>query len=416
MEERYIFKQNGKKAYLPQMYGLKNNTENIFSVPGMNRVGTLQYDNGLTLIGMSDDHLDYKVVAKDYDDEVYGDFVYSHSPVYSEDEILYCQDYDVHKININTGKVTSYDLYKTITKEIGIYIHRIQPIGRPDIFLCEFQEYNYNKEIKEGKLMQFADSAKVFGSLQLGFKYTAYDQPWQYTNGTVFTYDSAANKIVCHNTESSPVTHPFAEIFNRNSKDFRKLEEFLIHPNLPFGIVVEIGKDIDLNKIKDVPVSETRTVLLDSLDAQSRIHALYLLRWDTQDTNKQFVPIFTEPVSVIPGLHPKTYSDFQWSPDGKWLVFRDETQYTEWEEGTPTAEENPVFVALPVNEQNPLLFGEPLYLGKVVRENATPTSSAWVQKPVSFVVSDGLVLYKWDLDNVSSAMNVSSPNDVVPVK
>jgi hypothetical protein len=71
---------------------------------------------------------------------------------------------------------------------------------------------------------------------------------------------------------------------------------------------------------------------------------------------------------------------------------------------------------LPKIDRNPLFIGEPLYLGKVMREDATPTSSAWIQKPVSFVVSDGLVLYKWDLDNVDSAMKINSLNDVVKVK
>jgi hypothetical protein len=222
--------------------------------------------------------------------------------------------------------------------------------------------------------------------------------------------------LLCHTIEIKQTTHPFIEIFNRNSGKFRKLKEFIIHPTLPFGIVVEIGKDIDWSKIDSMPVSETRTKLEESLDAQSWIQALYLLRWDTQDTNKQFVPIFTEPMSVIPELHPKTYSDFQWSPDGKWLVFRDETQYSEWQEGTPTAEQSPVFIALPISEKNPMYFGEPLYLGKVMRENATPESSAWIQKPVSFVVSDGLALYKWELDTLRSAMTINTPNDVVKIR
>lgn len=369
------------------------------------------------MIDMADDeHLHYKLVAKDYDEEVFGNYTYSFSPVYSEDEILYCQATDVYRININTGNVTFYDLYKPITKKAGIDVHRIQPIGKADNFLCEFQVYNYNKAIKEGKLIHFADNVNVFDSMQLGFKYLSYDQPWQYNNGVIFTYDSTANKIVCHTSEFKDTSHPFAEIFNRNNGTFRKLKEFLIHPKLPFGIVIEIGKDIDWEKYDKLPPTLEREKITDALVVQASIHALYLIRWDTQDTNKQFVPLFTEPASVIPGLHPQTYSDFQWSPDGKWLVFRDETQYQEYKYGDLTAEQNPVFIALSVSEKNQLFIGEPLYLGKVMREKATPLSSAWIQKPVSFVVSDGLVLYKWDLDNVGTATKVNSPNDVVPVK
>lgn len=417
MKERYIFNQNGRKAYMPLMYGLKNETNQIFTVPGVNRVGTLQYDNGLTFVDMTDDEkLHYNVVAKDFDDEIYGDYVYSFSPVYSDEEFLYSQAYDVYKININNGQVTSYDLYKTLLKESGINIHRIQPVNKQDIFLVEFQYPNVNHEIKEGKLISFSGSAAVLDSLTLGKHSLSYDQPWQYNNGTIFIYDSAANKIKCCTSDFKDTSHPFAEIFNRNNSTFRKLNEFLIHPKLPFGIVVEIGHDIDIKKLENIPVSEARTKLLDTLDAQSRIHALYLIRWDTPDTNKQFVPLFTEPASVIPGLHPKTYSDFQWSPDGKWLVFRDETQYQEYKYGDATAEENPVFIALPISENNPLFIGEPLYLGKVMREKATPKSSAWIQKPVCFVVSDGVMLYKWNLDTIGTATKVNSPTDIVPVK
>lgn len=45
-------------------------------------------------------------------------------------------------------------------------------------------------------------------------------------------------------------------------------------------------------------------------------------------------------------------------------------------------------------------IGKPQMLGKVMRENAYPTSTAWIKEPLSFVVSDGLVLYKWELNNL----------------
>jgi hypothetical protein len=34
----------------------------------------------------------------------------------------------------------------------------------------------------------------------------------------------------------------------------------------------------------------------------------------------------------------------------------------------------------------------------VMRQNAQPTSTAWITSPLSFVVSDGQVLYKWELN------------------
>lgn len=411
MKQRYIFNQNGKKAYMPLVYGLKNYVFKIFSVPGKNRVGTIELDNGFTLIEFKDDELEYDLIAKDYYEEVYGAFTYSFAPVYSDEEILYSQNSWLFNINVNNGEVSEYQLLGGIIKNLGVFIHRLAAT-KNDGIVGEIQL----GDTKVLKLLNIKEKPIEKGELAAGVNTSSYDQPWQFSNGNVFTYDSAANEMLCHTIELKQTNHPFTEIFNRNSGKFRKLKEFLIHPTLPFGIVVEIGKDIDWSKVDSLPISETRTLLADTLDAQSRIHALYLIRWDTQDTNKQFVPIFTEPISVIPDLHPKTYSDFQWSPDGKWLVFRDETQHSEWQEGTPTSEQSPVFIAMPISENNPIYFGEPLYLGKVMRENATPESSAWIQKPVSFVVSDGLALYKWELDTLKSAMTINTPNDVVKTR
>jgi len=87
-------------------------------------------------------------------------------------------------------------------------------------------------------------------------------------------------------------------------------------------------------------------------------------------------------------------SDFQFSPDGKWLVFRDNS------ERVLQSMPNPTFVAMPVDVSMPMFLGKPKVLGKVMRENGRPTSTAWIAKPLSFVVSDGKVLYKWELDEL----------------
>ncbi|MBN1603015.1 MAG: hypothetical protein JW915_15505 [Chitinispirillaceae bacterium] len=412
MRERYIFNQNGKKAYMPLLYGLKNYVFKIFPVPGSNRVGTLEYDNGFTLIEFKEEELNYDLVVKDYEEEVYGDFKFSFAPVYSEDELIYGQNSRFHCINLKKRSIHTFDLFGNIIKYTGEYFYRIQYTGTDSVFLCEKGEPNTTNLLKNIKVIKFGKTSSEQGNIFAGVNDITYSQPWQLSQNVIFTYDSAANKLLCHTVELKPTIHPFAEIFNRNNRNFRKLKEFLIHPTLPFGIVVEIGKDWDSEKIDAIPI-EVFDSLIIPLEKERDRHTFYLLRWDTNDTNKQFVPIFTEPSSIIAGLHPKTYSDFQWSPDGKWLVFRDETQYEEWQDDTPISQENPVFIALPIKSDNSLYIGEPLYLGKVMRENATPESSAWVQKPVSFVVSDGLVLYKWDLDNISTAMQINSPNDVV---
>ena len=85
---------------------------------------------------------------------------------------------------------------------------------------------------------------------------------------------------------------------------------------------------------------------------------------------------------------------FEFSPDGDWLVFRDNSERTR-------SVTNPIFVAMPVDGSKQLPLGKPHILGKVLRENAYPTSTAWIKKPESFVVCDGQVVYKWELGQLS---------------
>ena len=67
---------------------------------------------------------------------------------------------------------------------------------------------------------------------------------------------------------------------------------------------------------------------------------------------------------------------------------------------------NPTFISIPVDAKNPYFLGEPLFLGKVLRDRGEFTKAkgnVQVDKPTSFVVTDGLVLYKWELGNIDKA-------------
>ena len=154
-----------------------------------------------------------------------------------------------------------------------------------------------------------------------GIDATVYSTPWIVHDRKIITYDSAANKLICHNADLKISTHPFVEIFNRNNGKFRKLKEMIIHPTLPFGLVVEIGKDIDWKEVEKLPPSSAQDDLVSKLAKIREIHALYLLRWDTPDTNKQYIPLHTDTLSLIAPFAAKQYGRFSFSPDGEWLVF-----------------------------------------------------------------------------------------------
>ncbi len=172
--------------------------------------------------------------------------------------------------------------------------------------------------------------------------------------------------------------------------------------------MVEIGKDINLDEARKLPPSSfERSALVSSLARNSEIHATYLLRWDTTDPEKQITQILTDSLSLIPLVSCKSYSGFQFSPDGTWMVFKDETN----------DRKRPVFLAIPIKKDAPFYFGEPLYLGRLFIENAIPSMSAWTSDPLGFVVSSGEHgLWKWDLGNVNLARVIDTAEVIIPVE
>jgi hypothetical protein len=169
-----------------------------------------------------------------------------------------------------------------------------------------------------------------------------------------------------------PIQHPFCDLFN-TLKNFKCLDQIVFHPILPMAILVEIGRE------------------------EREFYQVWLVCWENKDTDRRFMELLGQNISMfsewrdIKGLK---CSHFEFSPDGKWLLFRDDSQMV------LQTVENPIFVALPVDGTREMPLGKPMILGKVLRKSARPTSTAWITKPLSFVVSDGLVLYKWELDSL----------------
>jgi hypothetical protein len=409
MQERFIYDQKGKKAYMPFIYGMKDFVEHIFAVPSKNAVGTNDLDNAISLIKFKevDNNVDYEIVKRDFLEEVNGEYEFGFSPLYSDEEIAYTQTKWFVFANLKTKHVTSTEpLFVTMGEFIRSFVSldakaRLFCVERITPAAGEF----YSKKLEIYHLQGEKFDKK--GEIPAGFHdyYPGYTQPWQIHNGLIFTYDSAANKILCHDSNLKPSSHLFSEVFNRNNSKFRKLKEFKIHPTLSFGLVVEEGKDLDWSKLDKMPPEVYDSAIIPLRNERDR-HILYLLRWDTQDQNKQYIPLHSDIASLISPIDAKQYSDFQFSPDGKWLVFRDET----------TDRDNPCFIALPVDEKKPSFFREPLYLGQVLREGGKPTTTAWIKDPLSFVVCDGLALYKWELGNINQARVIKSDKDVVPLK
>lgn len=407
MSDYLILRHNGKKAFMPRVLAPEWPVEKIFSVPVKNAVGTIDMNNAITVMRFTTEGIEYDIVAKNFLAEVNGAYMYGFCNIYSEEEIAYTQTRWAVVANIKKGKIISpvitYDLNDFITA-----IHSIDSANNKFVIERETPDKVGYKKILHVIKVVGKDNVQDEGSIFASPGQSGYSAPWQVHDDLIFTYDIESNKLSCLDSNLKPATHPFSEIFNSNSKNWRKVKEFIIHPTLPFGIVVEIGKDINLDEARKLPPSSyERSALVSSLARISEIHATYLLRWDTPDPEKQITPILTDSLSLIPPVSCEFHSGFQFSPDGTWMVFKDETNDSK----------KPVFVAIPVKKDAPLYFGEPLYLGRLFIEDAIPSMSAWTSDPLGFVVSSGEHgLWKWDLGNVNLARVVDTAEVIIPVE
>ncbi len=410
-----IINQKDGKVFFPYSIPVKESISEIFPVPVENAIGTIDFNNAITIIKFNGDTKpDYDIVARNFLSEVTGDFDFGYCPVFSDEIIAYTQTRWAVVANIKTGRVETPVLTKSLDNIIGgiasldtahnLFVVDLRtPAGRAGFHkILHIMKHENKKFVSLGSIPAGIDGG--------------YSQPWIVHDHKIITYDSSANRLLCHNTDLKPTTHPFVEIFNRNNEKFRKLKEMIIHPTLPFGLVVEIGKDLDWNKINAMPLNEETDKIIRLLAKQEEVHCLYLLRWDTNDTNKQYIPIHTDTLSLLAPLAVEQYSRFTFSPDGKWLVFGHEDMSQDKWGNLFGGRQRPFFVALPVDEKKPFFFGEPVFMGRTSMKENYLTTTAWTTDPTAFVAADGLLLYKWDLDNLHEARVLNTPDTIFPLK
>ncbi len=387
----------------PSMYAQWAEMNNIFAVPKDNMVGTNDLDNAVKLLEFkTDDELRLHIVKKDFMEEVTGAYYFRFMPVWSDREIAYAQSKGFIMVNIPEEKVEIH------TISPGIYTGDIENVAILDagqrLFVLEIAPGAADGFKKILKTTRFENNSfKIIGEHFAGIRTSAYTAPWFTYQKKIFTYNDTTAKLEVFDENFKPTNHPLAEAFNRNQLGFRCMKEIAVHPTLPFALIIEKGKMPSKNSIDDLlklPASEKR-IAVDSLLADSRRKSFYLFRWNESDQKKQLIPLISIAGSIWNSYNPANrYSHLSFSPDGKWLVFRDGTMRGK----NVDSESNPVFVAVPIDEKNPLLLGKPVKLGTAMREGAhEPKSTAWTTKPTAFVMCDGLVIYRWNLDRYSQS-------------
>lgn len=388
----------------PGIYCPGDDIRYVFAVPNDNMVGTNELDNAITLLEFkNEEELNHHVVKKDFMEMVTGPFEFRFLPVWSDKEIAYSQSKGFLLVNIPDRKVEIH------TISPGMYTGNIENIAVLDssnkTFVFEINEDNAEVQgfDKILKVIRFEnDSFTVLAEHPAGIKTSAYTEPWFVYQKKIFIYKDSSTKLEVFDENFKPATDPLAAAFNRNQVAFRCMQEITIHPTLPMALIIEQGKLPRKEQIdKMLLLSGTaQKVAVDSLFADSERKTLYLFHWNEPDVKKRFIPLLSLAGSIWNSYNPANdYSHLTFSPDGKWFVFRDGSMRG----NDLSSSDNPVFVAVPISEKNPLYLGKPIKLGNAMRRDAIgPTATAWTTKPTAFVMCDGKVIYRWNLDKYKS--------------
>ena len=382
----------------PSTYCVGEEIRNIFAVPKDNMVGTNDLDNAIKLLEFkSDEEINQHVVKKDFMEEVTGAYYFRFMPAWSEKEIAYAQSKGFIIANIPDKKVEIY------TISPGIYTGNIENVAILDpqkkLFVLEVAPSAAEGFKKILKTINFADNSfTILTEHSAGIRTLAYTEPWFVYQKKIFIYKDSTTKLEVFDENFKPVSHPLADAFNRNRVGFRCMLEIVIHPTLPFALVIEGGKKptvAQLAAARALPEPADEKAV-DAIYEEVNRYTLYLLRWNELDEKNRIVPLISAAGSIWNSYNPaNSYSHFTFSPDGKWLVFRDGSMRG----NDVNSNDNPVFVAVPIDEKNPLLLGKPVKLGNAMREDASgPTGTAWTTNPTAFVMCDGVAIYRWNLD------------------
>jgi hypothetical protein len=388
----YIFLKKSHRHFDPQYLTVGEATiQWIFSVPEHNIVGTLDGEsNGIVFLKFGDYGVEpeYKVIAQKFSDIVYGPFNYQFSPNFSEDTIAYSTTLSVVFVNVKTNKA----FHTRCGLSIDDYMLGIRFLGpKENTFVIaksinegnnKWGNYLHIMKLEEQKFIETGWSMKIGEASRISPDFPLYNT-WLVHNQKLFVLDR--DQIICTDGKQL-ISHPFSEIYNANSKRIGKIEDIAIHPYLPFGVMIE----------KRV----SSTVL----------YGLVIVRWDTNDVGEQvwgYSKMF-EPLAPLFGLKTMALAYQSFSPCGKWYIV-----------GciAPNESKNPHFIALPVGPDHPDLLDRDgiIILGQV----KNMTSLAWTSDPTAYVVSNGELLHKWDLDELSNARVFVMPgndDDEVVVK
>ena len=334
MEPLYDLKAAGRLE--PEMYPLERNIDVLFPVARDNALGTNDINNAITILTFGKDHIQYHEYFEDAFNEVGGGGQFI--PPVSKDVIGFGQTRRFVFYNFKTGKHQRFRICYPLEESIEkIAIGDSQ--RRRFIFkITKFPKSSAGTGDDYTSLLRLMDlsgnEAKLIKELSIerGSGWTQHGE-----KVLVFKLD----KLKVLTNDFQPSSHPIENIYSKY-KGRIDIIQLTIHPFLPFAVMVDRRKD---------------TVIAS---------------WNQDRTNTN------ELINISTG----STQHFQFSPDGKWVVFK---------EGY--SDKIKIYI-MPVSDKYPHYLGYPMLLSDYdYYDNAT----AWTTNPISFNGSNSAELDHWDL-------------------
>jgi hypothetical protein len=342
--------------------------EQIFSIPFKNCVGTFYVGNGITSLECSGEIAKSNMVFPSY--PVEPDQIFYKLPVNAEEiiwgkslvfaivnfkkhkELGFGNDLDRSFSNIAVVDNDSYTFLLKLELSSDTYEYKIIKLHK--------LEYSSNKEWGNYDEMAYLPADE---KLQSDLDYWNRDSCY-------FFYNTVKKSIQCYNNKFELTKHSLLNVIGGYPFPVRFM---LIHPVLPFAIITGLYKGPS------------------GFDDQ----AFHLVRWNVSDEKQRLIPYpFKEVLGLQNEKSPVYFCNMTFSPDGNWLILQDGT----------IDDKNPEIVAIPIQKDNPMYLGKPVFLGKAFREGATLKSFSWIEDPMTYVICDGKLLYSWELGKIKDRL------------
>jgi len=319
----------------------------IFAVPEKGAVGTNALNNAITLIKFDDEKrtIKYDTVRKNFKKYVYGGDMFF-LPEFSKDTIGYSQTRGFLLFNIKNKTFMDF----TIGKVLGIVVEEVLPIDAEKKYFLFSLSYllGMDKEIKVLKLLDLTtEEPKEIGSFDI-----EKSPLWARLGQTTFffTQKNEERKLHALNESLTPIDHPLHGLY-KNADEFGELDLPFVHPSLPFAVIIEENRNIKYLNI-------------------------WVATWRKKDEAPRMYKILGDNLS----------GEFQFSPDGKWVLFMDSTIKPR------------TYMVMPVDSSLPHFLGEPLILKSNDDIDIDMNGNcAWISDPLSVVATRPDKLIKWQI-------------------